>query len=180
MNHSPRHGPNDCSFLRGQKVILLEGREMGLSWEMNQAGMDLLKKGRIQEPWLACQRVHGSTTSSGSAGSMALRVCRNQHRPDQSRIENLSWRFASSRIGSAKPRESRWFPLAHSASVCRKCDCRRRVRKRFTHRLSELARIRPSNHAHERSYHGTVYSRADTAAAFLEASRKYWIPSARR
>ncbi len=160
-------------FPRGQKVVLLDAREMGLSWEMNQAGIDLFKDGRIQAltgvptgPWFndfvqQCKE-HG-VEDVGIAIALT------------NPFEKLSWRFASSRSEVPSLVNQDGFPwrtvLQYAVNATPE-DVKTEI-----HAQIERARSAGLQISHLSSYHGTAYSRADTAAAFLEASRKYWIPA---
>ena len=160
-------------FAPGQKVVLLDAREMGLSWEMNQAGIELHKNGRIQEvtgvptgPWFndfvqQCKE-HGI---QGVGISIAL----------TNPYENLSWRLASSRSEVPSLVNQDGFPwrtvLQYAVNATAE-DVKKEI-----HAQIQRARESGLQITHMGSYHGTVFSRADTAAAFLEASRKFWIPA---
>lgn len=160
-------------FAPGQKVVLLDAREMGLSWEMNQAGVDLYKSGRVQAltgiptgPWFndfvdQCKE-HGV---ENVGISVAL----------TNPYERLSWRLASSRTEVPSLVNQDGFPwrtvLQYAVNATPE-DVEKEI-----HAQIQQARAAGLHITHMSAYHGTIYSRVDTAAVFLEASRKYWIPA---
>ena len=159
-------------FAPGQKVILLNAREMGLSWEMNQAGIELIKNGRVQSvsgiptgPWFNDFVDRCKENNVSDVGiSIAL----------TNPFEKLSWRFAASRSEVPSLVNQDGFPwrtvLQYAVNATPE-DVKTEI-----HAQIERARAAGIEITHMSSYHGTVYSRADTAAVLLEASQKYWIP----
>ena len=156
----------------GQKVVILDAREMGLCWEMNSAGQKLLEQQAVQSitaiptgPWFDGFAAYCRKHQLSNVGiSIALT---NPYRP-------LHWRFASSRNEVPSLVNQDGFPWRSPfkfAANAKPDDVRKEI-----HAQIQRARMAGLNISHISGYHGAVYSRTDTAKVFLEASRKYWIP----
>lgn len=156
----------------GQKVVILDAREMGLCWEMNEAGRKLLQDNAVQS-------VSGLPTGPWFNGFAKL--CRDSQLEDvgisvalTNPYEPLHWRFASSRTEIPSLVNQDGFPWRNAFQFAANAtpeDVRKEI-----HAQIQQARAAGIRISHISGYHGTVYSRADTAAVFLEASRKYWLP----
>lgn len=156
----------------GQKVVILDGREMGLGWEMNLAGQQLIESGVLQSvsalptgPWFDGFAKYCREHQVEDLGiSIALT---NPYKP-------LHWRFASGRTEVPSLVNQDGFPWRSAFQFAANAtpeDVEKEI-----HAQIRQARAAGLQISHISGYHGTVYSRADTAKVFLKASQKYWLP----
>ena len=171
-NANAQNWAERLGYPSGQKVVLLDAREMGLGWEMNLAGQQLIESGVLQSvsaittgPWFDGFAQYCRTHQIEDLGiSIALT---NPYKP-------LHWRLASGRTEVPSLVNQDGFPWRSPfqfAANATAADVEKEI-----HAQIQQARAAGLQISHISGYHGTVYSRPDTAKVFLDASRKYWLP----
>jgi hypothetical protein len=156
----------------GQRVIILDIREMGVSWEMNQAGMELLENGHatsadlvVTAPWFddfAAWARHHPEHDLGL--SIAL----------TNPYEALSWRLLSSEQAPTTLVDADGYPWKNVMQLAVSADPE--DMKREVDAQIARARAKGVPISHLSGYHGTCFCRADLASVLLAASQKYWLP----
>lgn len=160
-------------YPEGQKVILLQTREMGLCYATNAADEQLWSEG-----------VRHSSAAMAPCPWFADYVDRTRDYPKSDVGLTLT-------LNSEWPRY-RWQPLAHDDAVASLVDQQGYLWTTTTQTLvsaapadveSELhAQILHANLAGMRPTHltthlGTLYSRADLVEVYLKLAQSYWIPA---
>ncbi len=160
-------------FPPGRRVVILDAREMGVAWEINEATKELLTSGHVSSAGIVVTgpRFNDVAKWSRDNSGYDLGVSVALTNP----YETLSWRLLTSEQGPTTLVDADGFPwktvvqLAVSANaedVKAELDAQiDRARK---------AGIKPT---HICGYYGTALSRPDLAAVILGAARKYWLPA---
>ena len=160
-------------FEPGKRVIILDAREIGIMWEMNEAAIAKLEKGEVSSvgivatgPWFnhfaAWSRKH---PEYDYGVSIALTNPYSQ----------IQWSLLTSEHGPTSlvnADGSPWQSVTQLAVTATADDVKREVDAQIT-----AARKAGVPLSHINAYHGTVFSRPDLAAVFLGAAKKYWLPA---
>jgi predicted glycoside hydrolase/deacetylase ChbG (UPF0249 family) len=160
-------------FPPDRRVVILDVRELGISWEMNVAAEQLLEAGQVSSasavvtgPWFhdvaAWHREHPQH-------DLGLSVALTNPFP------TLRWRLLTSEHGPTTLVDADGFPwqtvmqLAVNAEMD---DVRRELEAQLL--AARAAGFKPS---HISGYYGTVFCRPDLTAVVLAAAQKHWIPA---
>jgi predicted glycoside hydrolase/deacetylase ChbG (UPF0249 family) len=160
-------------FPPGSRVVILNGREVGVSWEMNEACKDLLQAGQISAvdavvtgPWFQ-QFADWSKQNPQYDVGISIALTNPYSSP--------SWRLLTSELGHTtlvdalgQPWKSVVQLTSHATAQDVKTELDAQILK------AQQAGLTPT---HLSSYYGTVFSRVDLASVFLGAAKKYWIPA---
>ncbi|MBJ42586.1 MAG: hypothetical protein CMJ80_04730 [Planctomycetaceae bacterium] len=161
-------------FPADKRVLILSVRELGISWEMNEAAKDLMASG------------HATSASIVVPGPWFDDIARwsEQHQEKDFGVgialinpyRAINWRLFSSEVqhttlvdADGQP----WRSVVQLVVSATADDVKREIDMQI-HRARE-AGVKLS---HISGFHGTVFARPDIAAAYLGASRKYWLPAA--
>lgn len=160
-------------FEPGAKVVMLDLRELGITWEMNEAAKRLLSSGKatsgsvvVTGPWF-----EDIATWSQQHPDMDLGISIALTNP----YHLFRWHLITTGHGQTSLVDGDGFPwsnvvqLASSAHVD---DVKMELD-------AQIMRAREAgiNPTHLSGYYGTVLARTDLAEVFLSASRKYWLPA---
>ncbi len=157
----------------GARVVIFSAHEMGVSWEMNDAGKQLLSQQRVQSasvvvtgPWLEdfaawCRENPGYDVGLNFALT-------NPH--DQQQWRLLSPQGLSSSLTNAEGLP--WKTVYQLACSATADDVAAELQ-------AQIARARAAGLplTHLSGYYGTVFCRTDLAAVLLKTSQKFWIPT---
>ena len=157
----------------GARVVIVAGHEMGVGWEMNDAGKNLLSHGNLQS---------ASVVVTGPWFEDFADWCRQNPHLDiglnfalTNPFDRLHWRLLSARDHSSTLTDGDGFPrknvfqLAASATAA---DVE-------TELIAQIHRARQAGIplTHLSGYYGTVFCRTDLAEVLLRTSQKFWIPT---
>ena len=157
----------------GARVLILAGHEMGVSWEMNDAGKDLLDQHRLQSvsvvttgPWFNdfaawCRENPGHDVGLNFALT-------NPH-------DQLTWKLLASHDSTSSLVDGDGFPWKTVFQLA--CFATPEDVERELHAQIGRARTAGIPLTHLSGYYGTVFARTDLAAILLRTSQKYWIPT---
>lgn len=155
-----------------QRVVILDVREMGVSWEMNQAGEQLMEAGHassvdivVTGPWFDDFAAWCRQHPQHDVGlSIAL----------TNPYEALSWRLLSSEQTPTTLVDADGYPWKNVMQLAVSADPED-VKRELDAQIAR-ARAKGVTISHLSGYHGTFFCRADLAAVLLAASQKYWLP----
>ncbi len=155
-----------------QRVVVLSAREMGLSWEMNDAGTKLLEAGLVSSvdvvvpaPWSEDFAKWCRANPNHDVGiSIAV----------TNPYEAIHWRLLSSEQGPTTLVDADgypWHTVVQMAVATDPEDFKRELDAQIIR-----ARAMGLSLTHMTGFHGTAFCRPDLAAVLLSASQKYWLP----
>ncbi len=158
---------------KDSRVVILTGRECGLSWEMNAACRELLQAKRLTSaevmvtgPWFDDFADWCRANPNQDIGlSLAF------YNP----YKTPSWNLLTPTIGhtSLVNADRRpWSSIAQLTGNATADDLQAELDEQL-----RQARIAGVSVTHLGSFHGTVFCRSDYAAVYLGAAKKYWIPA---
>jgi chitin disaccharide deacetylase len=160
-------------FPAGRRVVILEGRELGITWEMNAAVERLLAAGQLTSasvvatgPWFYDIAAWARQHPQHDVGlSVAL----------TNPYSAMRWRLLTSEQGPTTLVNADGFPWQNVVQFVVSADAED-VRRELDAQVmaARAAGLVPS---HISGYYGTALSRQDLTAVFLAASQKYWIPA---
>ncbi len=160
-------------FAPGARVVIFSAHEMGVSWEMNDAGKELLTQDQVQSasvvataPWF---EDFASWCRENPGHDVGLNFALTNP------YDRLQWRLLSPAEDSSTLTNGDGFPwknafqLACSASAV---DVEKELQAQIA-----AARQAGIPLSHLSGYYGTVFARTDLAAVLLRTSQKHWIPT---
>jgi predicted glycoside hydrolase/deacetylase ChbG (UPF0249 family) len=160
-------------FPPGQKVLIIDAQEMGVMWEMNEAGKELLENQRVSSV--------GILTTGPWFNDFAS-WCRQHPRHDfgvsvalTNPYSAIQWSLMSPAFGPSTLVDADgnpWKTVVQLAASVTADDVKRELDAQI-----DAARKAGVPLSHIGGYYGTVFSRQDLAAVFLGAARKYWLPA---
>ena len=160
-------------FPAGRRVVILEARELGITWEMNEASRKLLESGHVTSasavatgPWFPdiaawCQK--------NPQHDVGLSVALTNPYPA------LRWRLLTSERGPTSLVNADGYPWQNVVQFVVNAEAED-VRRELDAQMM-AARAAGFTPSHLSGYFGTAFSRQDLTAVFLAASQKYWIPA---
>lgn len=157
----------------GARVVILSAHEMGVSWEMNDAGKELLSRRAVQSasvvvtgPWLEDFAAWCHAHPDYDIGlNFALT---NPHDQPQ-------WRLLSRQDPSCSLADAEGLPWKTVYQLA--CSATAEDVARELHAQIARARAVGLPLTHISGYYGTVFCRTDLAAVLLQTSQKFWIPT---
>jgi predicted glycoside hydrolase/deacetylase ChbG (UPF0249 family) len=160
------YGPN-------ARVLILAGHEMGVSWEMNEAGKDLLNNQRLQSV---------SVVSTGPWFNDFAIWCRENPGHDvglnfalTNPYDRIDWKLLSPEGSASSLVNGDGFPWKTVFQLA--CFAKPEDVERELHAQIARARAAGIPLSHLSGYYGTVFARTDLAAVLLRTSEKHWIPT---
>jgi hypothetical protein len=160
-------------FPPDRRVVILDARELGITWEMNLAAERLLEARHVTSasavvtgPWFhdvaAWCRAHPQY-------DVGLSIALTNPYPA------LRWRLMTSEQGPTTLVNADGFPWQNVTQLAVNADMED-VRRELDAQLL-MARAAGFNPSHLSGYYGTCFCRTDLSAVFLAAAQKYWIPA---
>jgi predicted glycoside hydrolase/deacetylase ChbG (UPF0249 family) len=160
-------------FPPGRRVVILEARELGVTWEMNEASQKLLEAGRLTS---------ASAVPIGPWFQDVVDWCRQNPQQDMgisialtNPYRAITWRLLTTEHGPTTLVNAEGFPWQNVVQFVVSVeadDVRRELDAQMM--AARMAGLTPS---HMSGFYGTAFSRPDLAGVFLAASQKYWIPA---
>lgn len=157
----------------GRKVVILQGRELGVTWETNDAGTNLLESGHVSSlsvlaaaPWT--NQIAGWRAAHPDADVGLSIALTNPYKA-------ISWRLLTSELGPTSLVDADGFPwktVVQFAVSATADDVKAELDAQISH--ARKLGLKPT---HLCGYYGTLFVRTDLATVILGAARKYWIPA---
>jgi hypothetical protein len=156
-----------------QTVLILDVREAGISWEMNQASRQLLSDGKASTasvvatgPWFD---EFASWAKQHPQHDVGLSLALTNPYPA------IRWRLLSSEAAAPSLVDAYGFPRTNMVQVAL-CAEAEEVRLELD---SQIARARDAGLriSHLTAYYGTVFCRTDLTGVYLEAAKRHWLPA---
>ncbi len=160
-------------FPPGRRVVVIEARELGVTWEMNDASQKLMESGYLTS---------ASAVATGPWFYDVAAWC--QKHPDHDMglsiaytnpYAGLRWRLMTSEQGPTSLVNADGYPWQNVVQFVVNAEVED-VRRELDAQIL-AARTTGFTPTHLSGYFGTVFSRQDLTAVFLAASQKYWIPA---
>ena len=160
-------------FPTGRRVVVLEARELGITWEMNEASQKLLESGHLSS---------ASAVATGPWFQDIAAWCRQHPQHDvglsialTNPYSAMRWRLFTSEQGPTSLVSADGLPWQNVVQLVVNAQAED-VRNELDMQMM-AARAAGLNPTHLSGYFGTAFSRQDLATVFLAASQKYWIPA---
>lgn len=155
------------------KVLILEARELGVTWEFNEAAHSLLETGHATSATVVATgpRFQDVVDWAQDHPNADLGVSIALTNP----YKNISWRLMTSEFGPSTLVDADGYPWKSALQVATAAS----TNDAKAELDAQIRRVRESGikPTHITGYYGTMFSRADLAAVILGASRKYWLPA---
>lgn len=156
-----------------RRVVILDLRELGLTWEANSTAKSLIDQGKV---------VSGSILATGPWFNDIARHARANPQADYGVSIALTnpyaspeWRLLTTGMGHTTLVDADGMPWRNVVQLALNADVGD-VAQEIDAQLRR-ARLAGIEVTHLAGYYGTILSRADLAEVFLDASRKHWIPA---
>ena len=159
-------------FPPGSKVVILNARELGVTWEMNEASKKLLTSKQISS---------ASVVVTGPWVEEVAAWCRNCDDYDiglsvalTNPYASLTWQLSTDdgQTSLVDADGDPWKTVVQFAVSATAEDVKREIDAQINRARKAGVRL-----SHISGYFGTALSRPDLTAVFLGAAKKYWLPA---
>jgi hypothetical protein len=160
-------------FAPEAKVVILGAREMGVSWEMNESGKQLLEAGHLSSasvavtaPWF---EEFAAWRRSRPDDDIGISIVLTNPYPV------IHWRLLTTGLGSTTLVDGDGLPWSNIVQLAANAaaeDVRHELESQINR--ARTAGLQPS---HLNAFQGAIFCRTDLTALLLAASQKYWIPT---